>query len=263
MLTSQNIELDHNLREREFGALKDVSPDKWSTVPGYLTNIKKGVQKPDPTYRPKGGESLVDVQNRAVPVVKRLIEQHPGKNIVVVAHGHTIRALSAHFNNDWHKGKRVENAEIRAFDIAEALIEGTDTLGSFFGYEDSLIEMSYDEFELDPKSKAQLLKLIPAKYTKVVASHVTHNPSVKKGAERPTPPRKIEVIGHGHDEELGVQAAFLRVDGQTTRPDRQRYHVTISLDPEKARPEQANDIRKYKSAKRPYLKLRTRNQRYD
>lgn len=43
-------------------------------------------------YRPPGGESFVDLIARTAPVVERISDQNPGRDIIAVTHGGTIRA---------------------------------------------------------------------------------------------------------------------------------------------------------------------------
>ncbi len=45
---------------------------------------------------PPGGESFADLVARVVPTIERLVERHRGRDLVVVAHGGTIRAALAH-----------------------------------------------------------------------------------------------------------------------------------------------------------------------
>ena len=45
--------------------------------------------------RPPGGESFVDLLERVHPVIRRLTEEHRGRDIVAVTHGGTIRAALA------------------------------------------------------------------------------------------------------------------------------------------------------------------------
>ena len=42
--------------------------------------------------RPPGGESFTDLMQRVVPAIERLNSEHPGKDIIAVTHGGTIRA---------------------------------------------------------------------------------------------------------------------------------------------------------------------------
>ncbi len=52
-----------------------------------------------PEFRPPGGESFVDLRLRTVRSIERLTEEHRGQDIVVTAHGGTIRAALAHAFN--------------------------------------------------------------------------------------------------------------------------------------------------------------------
>ena len=44
---------------------------------------------------PPGGESFIDVIGRVSAAIHRLVEAHPGQDIIAVAHGGTIRAALA------------------------------------------------------------------------------------------------------------------------------------------------------------------------
>jgi broad specificity phosphatase PhoE len=46
--------------------------------------------------RPPGGESFADVVDRVGPAIERLAVRHAGEDIVIVAHGGSIRAALAH-----------------------------------------------------------------------------------------------------------------------------------------------------------------------
>jgi len=46
-------------------------------------------------YRPQGGECLLDVKERVVPVFKRLVASHPGKEIAMLLHGGVNRVILA------------------------------------------------------------------------------------------------------------------------------------------------------------------------
>jgi broad specificity phosphatase PhoE len=45
------------------------------------------------TFAPEGGESGLSVMARALPVIREVVRQHAGENIVVVSHKATIRLL--------------------------------------------------------------------------------------------------------------------------------------------------------------------------
>jgi alpha-ribazole phosphatase len=44
-------------------------------------------------FRVRGGENLLDVLNRVRPVVRKLLDRHPGREIIVVGHGGVNRIL--------------------------------------------------------------------------------------------------------------------------------------------------------------------------
>jgi alpha-ribazole phosphatase len=46
-------------------------------------------------YRPQGGECLIDVKERVLPVFKRLVASHPGQEIAMLLHGGVNRVILA------------------------------------------------------------------------------------------------------------------------------------------------------------------------
>jgi len=86
--------------------------------------------------------------------------------------------------------------------------------------------------------REKLLQQFPPKFEKTVAHHVT----LKTEAERdPLPPEvKAEIVGRA-DDESGVEAMVVAIDGTTDRPDGSTYHITWSLgDGRRAR--ESNDV---------------------
>jgi len=63
-------------------------------------------------WRPRGGESLADVQLRAAPVLVRLADAHPREDVVVVSHGGVMLALCAHVEGGWTRPRVARNCEI-------------------------------------------------------------------------------------------------------------------------------------------------------
>lgn len=74
--------------------------------------------------------------------------------------------------------------------------------------------------------REKLLQQFPPKFEKTVAHHVT----LKSEAERDPLPNDVEaeVVGRT-DDESGVEAMVVAVDGTTDRPDGLTYHITWSL----------------------------------
>jgi hypothetical protein len=89
----------------------------------------------------------------------------------------------------------------------------------------------YSAYQLDSKQRENLLKQIPPRYPKVVADHIT----VCFGGGHLTLPKenqKTEIIGMV-DDNNGLQALVVQVDGSLIRQDGSIYHITWSLDPNK------------------------------
>ena len=88
--------------------------------------------------------------------------------------------------------------------------------------------------------RERLLKQFPPRYEKTVAHHVTLKTD---SASDPLPPGvRAEVVGRT-DDEKGVEAIAVSIDGTTDRPDGSTYHITWSLgDGRRAR--ESNDVLK-------------------
>ena len=94
-------------------------------------------------------------------------------------------------------------------------------------------------WKLDRGEREELLKAHPPAYEKVVADHVT----LKVDPKAPLPPRvKAAIVGSTDDQE-GVQAMVVTIDGATDRPDGSTYHITWSLG-DGRRAVESNDVLK-------------------
>lgn len=95
-------------------------------------------------------------------------------------------------------------------------------------------------WKLDRGERDALLERFPPRYAKPVADHVT----LKVGAQRDTLPREVRaaIVGRG-DDDSGVEAMVVTIDGETARPDGSTYHITWSLD-DGRRAKESNDVLK-------------------
>lgn len=84
----------------------------------------------------------------------------------------------------------------------------------------------YIAYNLSPESKADLLRLFPPKFEKVVAHHATHQFGVDSSAALPER-KPLKVVGYASDDKL--ECAVVEVGGSTNRPDGGTYHITLSL----------------------------------
>lgn len=93
---------------------------------------------------------------------------------------------------------------------------------------------------LDEDERSALLERFPPRYAKAVAHHVTLRTDA---ADDPLPPEvKASIVGQA-DDEKGVQAMVVTIDGSTDRPDGSTYHITWSLS-EGRRARESNDVLK-------------------
>ncbi len=74
---------------------------EWQGIP-HEALVEKLRHPPHPFWphaaeeEPPGGESFATVRGRVGPVLERLVQRHAGQDVVVVAHGGSIRAALAH-----------------------------------------------------------------------------------------------------------------------------------------------------------------------
>jgi len=81
-----------HFREMHFGRWQGLSysevMEKYpADIPQWFKNLE--------TFRIPGGESIMDMNDRAIPKLKELIEQHRGQEMVLVCHGALNRVILA------------------------------------------------------------------------------------------------------------------------------------------------------------------------
>lgn len=101
----------------------------------------------------------------------------------------------------------------------------------------------YTGWELPAEERDRLLALVPPRYERLVADHVTQK--FGAGHHEPLPTATLaEVIGCADDGE-GVQALVVAIDGTSDRPDGSTYHITWSLERNRRAVESNDVIRDY------------------
>jgi 2,3-bisphosphoglycerate-dependent phosphoglycerate mutase len=111
-----DVRTDHRLRERSFGIAEGVPSVK---ITAAVTGIEDG-HVVDEHARAPGGESLSEVHQRCSAFLQHLLGQHEVGDVVVVAHGGSIRMLRALAANIELKGLAwgtVPNAGIFRLDL--------------------------------------------------------------------------------------------------------------------------------------------------
>jgi broad specificity phosphatase PhoE len=91
----RGVTTDRRLRERCFGVAEGVPASRLSSA---VTGIRDGIVV-DENARPPGGESLLDVYLRCSTFLRHLVNTPGDGDLVVVAHGGSIRMLRALVDN--------------------------------------------------------------------------------------------------------------------------------------------------------------------
>lgn len=101
--------------------------------------------------------------------------------------------------------------------------------------------MSYTAYVLTKESRDKLLDSFPTMYPNVIAHHITVQFGVPKDTPPPPKPNKVQVIGYINDGE-GVEGLLVSVDGNVNRDDGSKYHITMSLNPDRKAVETNNYV---------------------
>jgi broad specificity phosphatase PhoE len=88
------LEIEPNLYERDVGVFKGESYDSLQTAPGFD-------ERAPWTWKPDGGESYEDVRARVAPILDRLAQTHPSRDVIVVSHGGVMQTLWSHVTGTW------------------------------------------------------------------------------------------------------------------------------------------------------------------
>jgi len=95
-IISRRVGISYNplpeLRERSLGAWEGLTAAEiQERFPAEYAEWRANLL----TYRPPGGECLIDVKERILPVFKRLIDSHPNQEIGMLLHGGVNRVILA------------------------------------------------------------------------------------------------------------------------------------------------------------------------
>ncbi|MEK3767337.1 histidine phosphatase family protein [Paenibacillus sp. FSL R5-0887] len=92
--SNQEIELYEELRERAIGSAEiEISEDD------FLQGIRTSFS--DKQYKMPDGESTQEAQERAIPVIKQLIQQHKGGKIALGTHGNIMTIILNYFDKKY------------------------------------------------------------------------------------------------------------------------------------------------------------------
>ena len=99
------IELEPAFREQFLGELHGQPFDAALRAPGYESHSRW-------EWRPPGGETLIEVQTRAVPALLGVARASVGVDVVVTSHAGTIQSLWAHVEGSWEGVPPIPNCSV-------------------------------------------------------------------------------------------------------------------------------------------------------
>lgn len=91
-LTGLEVRISADLNEIAFGEWTGLSFEQLREIPGWID-----FNKCRSCNRAPGGESLIEVQSRAVAEINRIAAEFPEGAVAVISHGDVIRAAIAYY----------------------------------------------------------------------------------------------------------------------------------------------------------------------
>lgn len=79
-----NVQIDRDLREREFGSFQGKT---FAEIEAQMPEEAKLWRQRVPDFSPGGGESLLIFRERVTQCLRRLCAENAGKHLVIVSHG--------------------------------------------------------------------------------------------------------------------------------------------------------------------------------
>lgn len=96
--TARAVARPHGLTPIAREGLREIDHGRWEGLTRAEVESRYADEyarwEADPfTFAPDGGECGLDVMARALPVIRRIVEDHPDENVAVVSHKATIRLV--------------------------------------------------------------------------------------------------------------------------------------------------------------------------
>lgn len=128
--TGLPLVLDEALRERHFGHLEGLTHDE---ILGRFPEDGHRWRARDPSWGPRGGETLTDFHERVLGAARRLANRHLGQTIALVAHGGVLDCFyraATHVGLEAPRSWKITNASINRLMLTEqgfAMVGWADT----------------------------------------------------------------------------------------------------------------------------------------
>lgn len=108
------VEVSH-LKEQNLGIYESAPKHVWKEA-------KEKTKEPFHLFRPEGGESYIDLQNRIKIFFNKLIDKHENDTIFMVSHGGTLSVLYLHIfgkkiTEENYKAHKPENTALTILEI--------------------------------------------------------------------------------------------------------------------------------------------------
>ncbi|MDX2110174.1 MAG: histidine phosphatase family protein [Verrucomicrobiota bacterium] len=109
------VNCDERLRERHLGVLQGMSA---ATAREQCPDVWRSYKGRNPDYRIPDGETRRECHVRILEALEEIVHRHPGKAVLVTAHGGILDSIFRHVNHiplDAHRRWRLWNAALNRF----------------------------------------------------------------------------------------------------------------------------------------------------
>ena len=117
-VTNCQIIIDDRIIERNYGNLKGKTDEEWSSIVNEDIDI---INNYNLNWNKQNIEPVQDVCKRVWNLLDEIEEKYKDKNILLVTHGGTCRAINAYFNGIGEDGfvhsAKIKNCEIREYEF--------------------------------------------------------------------------------------------------------------------------------------------------
>ena len=120
---NSEIIIDERIIERGYGNLEGKTDEEWKEIIGDNVSIANYYNL---NWNKQNIEPIQDICKRVWEVLDEIKEKYNDKNILLVTHGGTCRAINAYFNGigeDGHvQSAKIKNCEIREYETGTYVI---------------------------------------------------------------------------------------------------------------------------------------------
>ena len=116
-ITNCQIICDERIIERNCGNVEGTTKEEWNSIIGDDVNIINNYYL---NWKGQGIEPVQDVCKRVWNLLDEIQDKYKDKNVLLVTHGGTCRAINAYFNGIGEGGQvqsaKIKNCEVREYE---------------------------------------------------------------------------------------------------------------------------------------------------